>query len=141
MGQDYNLELKVDTGAVTVPIVDEKDGELIGEFKFNPNDLDIVKRYEKVVEALESINLEEDADGDAILKVSDEIKVQIDYLLNYSVSSEIFAKCNPLTLTTDGDFFVEKVIEGIASLIEKVMDQRLKKKKAKIQKATAKYHK
>ncbi len=133
------MKLSVDTGAVLINIDD--NGEVIGQFKFNPNDLDIIKRYEHVVESLEKITISEDYDQEEFFKVTDEIKNQIDYLLNYKVSDEIFAKCNPLTLTSKGDFYVENVIEGIAGLIESVMDERIKKKKAKIQKATAKYHK
>lgn len=133
------MKLSVDTGSVLVDIDDK--GEIIGRFKFNPNDLDIVRRYEKAAEALETISVPDDASAEELLKVSDEIKVQIDYLLNYNVSDEIFKKCNPFTLTTDGDFYAEKVIEGIAGLIEQVTNQRLEKKKAKIQKATSKYHK
>lgn len=141
MAQEYNFELRTDTGAVTVPVVDEKDGEVIGKFKFNPNDLDIVRRYGKVVEALGNVTVPEDAGTEDIFKASDEIKKQMDYLLNYNVSSELFAKCNPLTLTANGDFYIENIINGIAGIIEQATDQRLEKKKAKIRKATAKYHK
>lgn len=133
------MTLSVDTGSVIVDIDDK--GEVIGHFKFNPTDLDIVRRYEKVIASLETITVPEDADADAILAVSDEIKKQMDYLLNYEVSSGIFATCNPLTLTENGDFYCENVIEGIGGLIEKIMDARIEKKTAKIQKATAKYHK
>ena len=133
-----NLELTVDTGKTTVPIR-EKDGELIGELTFNPNDFDILKRYEKVVEALEHFDVPEDADG--VFAVSDEIKKQIDFLLNYPTSEGIFAKCNPLTLTENGDFYFENVLDGIASIIEQVTNQRVQKKLEKVRKATVKYHK
>lgn len=137
--QQEVMTLSIDTGSVLINIDDK--GEIVGSFKFNPSDLDIAKRYEKVVSALDAITLSDNPDPDDVFAISDELKRQIDYLLNYNVSSEIFAKCNPLTLTEDGDFFVEKVIDGIAGLIEKMMDQRIQKKKAKIKKATAKYHK
>ena len=133
-----NMKLSVDTGSVLIDIEDK--WEAIGRFRFNPNDLDIVRRYDNVVKALESIEVPENSDVNTLLSVSDEIKEQLDYLLNYKVSDEIFKKCNPLTLTADGDFFVEKVIEGIAALIENTTNQRIKKKKAKIKKATSKYH-
>ncbi len=141
MAQETKFQLKIDAGAVTVPIIDEKDGEVIGRFKFNPNDLDIIKRYEKVVESLNAISVPENAGTEEIFVVTDEIKRQVDYLLNYNVSSELFAKCNPLTLTSDGNFYVENVLEGIAGIIEQATNQRIEKKKAKIRKATAKYHK
>lgn len=133
------LTLHVDTGAQIINIDDK--GEIIGQFRFNPTDLDIVKRYEKVVEKMSAITLPEEPDEKDILAVSDEIKDSFDYLLNYKVSDGIFAKCNPLTPITNGDFYFENVMEGIANLIEKTMNQRIEKKRAKIQKATAKYHK
>lgn len=132
-------ELKVDTGAVVIPIIDDKDNEMIGSFKFNPNDLDIVKRYPEVVKRLENINLPEDKDTEAVLNVSDEVKELMDYLLNYKVSDEIFAKCNPFTLTSNGMFFVENVMDGIASIIEQVTGERIKRKQKKIAEATKGY--
>jgi len=133
------MKLSVDTGSILIDIDDK--GDIIGQFRFNPNDLDIINRFEKVVEKLESLSIPDDADTDAVFRVADEIKTQMDYLLNYDVSKEIFSKCNPLTLTTSGDFYFENVIEGVAELIEKTTNKRIAKKKAKIQKATAKYHK
>lgn len=133
------LTLHVDTGAQIINIDDK--GEIIGQFRFNPTDLDIVKRYEKVVEKMSAITLPEEPDEKDILAVSDEIKDSFDYLLNYKVYDGIFAKCNPLTPITNGDFYFENVMEGIANLIEKTMNQRIEKKRAKIQKATSKYHK
>lgn len=136
-----NFELKVDTGAITVPVVDEIDGEKIGSFKFNPSDLDIVKRYKEVAENFNSISVSEEPSETEVLEVSERLKEQIDYLLNYNVSGELFAKCNPLTPTSSGDFFIENIMSGIAEIIEMATNQRIEKKKAKIRKATAKYHK
>lgn len=141
MTQELSLELKLDAGFVTVPIIDEKDGGTLGHLKFNPNDFDIITRYESVAKELESIQIDKDSGENALFEVSDKIKEQIDYLLNFNVSGEVFAVCNPLTLVSDGDFYVEKVLEGIGNLIEQVTNQRLEKKKTKIQKATAQYHK
>jgi len=137
MTDNKKLILDVDTGSVIVEIRDK--GEPIGEFKFNPNDSDIIKRFEFVSEVLEKLQIPEDSKEESIFIVSDEIKRQFDYLFNYNVSGEIFCKCNPLTLTASGDFYCEEVLEKIANIIEKVTEQRIKKKKAKIQKATAKY--
>lgn len=133
------MQLNVDTGSIIVDINDK--GEVIGQIRFNPNDLDLARRYESVVDSLEKISLPENAGVEDIFGVTDEIKRQIDYLLNANVSDEVFAKCNPLTLTANGDFYVESVMEGLAGLIEKTTSKRLAKKRAKIQKATSKYHK
>lgn len=139
MEDGKKLVLEVDTGTVEVEIRDK--GETIGLFKFNPNDVDIVKRYEHVMDALQKIEISENSNEEDIFIISDEIKKQFDYLLNYKVSDSIFCKCNPLTLTTAGDFYCEDVLEKIAGIIKKVTKQRVGKKKAKIRKATEKYAK
>ena len=133
------MTLSVDTGSVLINVDDK--GEVIGQFRFNPSDLDILRRYESVVDAMNAIVIPEDAGADDMLRVSDEIKKQFDFLLNYNVSDGIFAKCNPFSMTAGGDFYFESVLDGIAGLIEKVTNQRIEKKRKKIEKATAKYHK
>lgn len=133
------LTLHVDTGAQIINIDDK--GEIIGQFRFNPADLDIIRRYPKVVDSLNAMKLPDDPTDEQFFAATDEIKRQFDYLLNYNVSDELFSKCNPLTPVSNGDFYCENVLDGIAGIIERVMKQRVEKKKAKIQKITAQYHK
>ena len=121
-----------------MPIIDS-DGETVGKITFNPTDVDILKRYEKVIDALNAITVPDGADADAIFTVSDELKRQVDFLLGYPVSEEIFGRCNPLTLTDTGDFYIEAVLAGIGELLEQITKQRIERKKAKIRKAAAPY--
>ena len=44
------MKLTVDTGAVNIAVQDEADGSVIGSFKFIPTDMDIIRRYGKVVD-------------------------------------------------------------------------------------------
>ena len=44
------MTLSVDTGSVLINVDDK--GEVIGQFRFNPSDLDILRRYEAVVDAM-----------------------------------------------------------------------------------------
>lgn len=134
------LRRKVKTGALNVILTNEGDEE-IGRFPFNPVDLNIVRRYEEVVTNLEKMELPEDATEQDILELSDKLEGQIDYLLNSKASKSVFAICNPLTLTESGDFFIENIIVEIADIIEQVTNKRIKKKQAKIKRATSKYHK
>lgn len=139
-----DLKLNVSTAAVTVPIYDmDADGNeiKIGAFRFNPSDIDIVRRYEDVIKVLEALNVPENAGVEEILKISDGLKEQINYLLGYNVADDIFKVCNPLTPTGDGDFFIEVVLNGIADIVEQESTARIKKKEAKIRRATAKYTK
>lgn len=133
------MNLSVDTGSILINVDDK--GEIIGQFRFNPTDVDILRRYETVVDDLNAITVTDGAGADEMLRISDEIKKQFDYLLNYNVSDGIFAKCNPFSMTASGDFYFENVLDGIAKLIEQTTNQRIEKKRKKIQKATAKYKK
>lgn len=137
-----DLKLNVSTTAVTVPIcdVDAKGNEIeIGAFRFNPSDIDIVRRYEQVIDKLNAMEISEDIDE--VLKASDIMKEQFNYLLGYNVSDDIFKICNPFSPTSNGDFFVEVVLDGIANIVETVTNERIAKKEAKIRRATAKYKK
>ncbi|MCD8383283.1 MAG: hypothetical protein LUC30_10325 [Clostridiales bacterium] len=134
------LKLTIDTGAVTVDVYDA-DGSVIGQFRFNPADIDLATRYQRVMKELGQLEVPADAGSEEMLALTDKLKEQMNYLLNYSVSEGLFAKCNPLTLTGDGDFYVENVLDGIAGLINSQTSQRVERKRAKIRKATAKYHK
>lgn len=138
------LKLEVDTGASTIEIVD-KDQEKIGEFKFNPADPGIVKRYENVVDFFNDVefgqNLTDDQKVEEIKKLIDAIADQFDYLLGYKVADSLFGTCSPLAVIANGDFYFENVLEGIGNLVSKTTNQRINKKLAKIKKATAKYSK
>lgn len=131
--------LSVDSGAIMVPVDD--NGEIIGHIRFNPNDLDIVKRYDGVIDTFNAITMPDKPNVEELLALSDKIKEQFDALMGYPVSDVLFSKCNPLTPITNGDFFFENVLDGLKTLIETTMKQRLDKKRKKIQAATSKYHK
>lgn len=134
------MELSVDTGSVVVEVKNERD-EKIGEIEILPTDFEILNRYEKVVEFFNSLEVSENPDEKELNALSESIKEQFDYLFNYSVSECVFSKCGPLTIVSNGDFFFEDVLVKICGLIEKITDRRVKKKMAKVKKATAKYHK
>lgn len=129
------MRLNVDTGSVLIEVMDRD--EKIGEFRFNPCDLDIAKRYEQVAKTFENMKVSENPDMEEVFAFSDKIKEQFDYLLNYKVSDAIFAKCNPLTPLSDGEYYYIRVLDGIVGLFEKTTNQRT----ARINKATAKYRK
>ena len=134
------LKLKANTGSVMVPIFDENDKK-IGEMRFIPTDTDILKRYSKVVEFFNGVTFSDEPTENEIVDFSESIKNQFDDLFNYHVSEEIFSVCSPLTVIENGDFFFENILEGIAGIIETILNQRIEKKMKKIRKATAKYHK
>ncbi|MCD8047115.1 MAG: hypothetical protein LUD80_00730 [Clostridiales bacterium] len=79
------LKLTIDTGAVTADVYDT-DGSVIGQFRFNPADIDLAARYQQVVKALGQMKVHADAGSEEMLALTDRLKEQMDYLLNYNVS-------------------------------------------------------
>lgn len=138
------LKLEVDTGASTIEVVD-KDSEKLGEFKFNPSDPGIVKRYENVIDFFNGVEFGQDLTDDQkieeIGKLISAIQEQFNYLLGYKVDESLFGTCSPLAVIANGDFYFENVLEGIGNLVSKTTNQRVSKKLAKVKKATAKYNK
>lgn len=133
------IKMNINTGLAKVIIA---DGEIeYGSFYFNPADFELSKRYDEVIERLNKFTLPQDATYEQILAISEEIKGMLDYLLNYNVSSEIFKVANPLTPTSNGEFYFSVVLEGIANVCKIATEKRLAAKQAKIDKALAKYKK
>lgn len=132
------MKLSVDTGSITVELED-KNGNVIGEFEFVPTDTDILKRFDAVVDAMNNLQLGDNPTAEAIIQASDAVREQFDYLLGGKVSDGIFAKCGPFTTVKSGNFFFEEVLEGIGNLIESTTKQRINKKLSKARKAAAKY--
>ena len=67
-----------------IDIVDSK-GNVTGGFYWNPADLDIVKRYEKVAAEFEKIQLPEGEDIDKMYAISDKVKEQFGVTLEPEV--------------------------------------------------------
>lgn len=124
--------------------IEDKNGTVLGKFEMNPADLEMVKRYEKVAEAVGHI-----ADGvdkskdiaDILAEMEEKLNKQIDYLFNSDVSQNFFSITSPLTVLANGEFFVENVLNAIGKLIEAETGKRFKKVQSKINQYTSKYHK
>lgn len=137
--QQNAMKLKVDTGKIVVPIEDT-DGESLGKMTFIPTDMDILNRYGSVVEFFNNVKFSENPTEQEITEFAEKVKEELDYLLGYPVSKDIFQRCSPLTIVSNGDFFFESVIDGIAEIAEQITNERVQKKLAKVRKVTAKYH-
>ena len=123
---------------------EDKNGTVLGKFEMNPADLELVKRYEHVAEAVSHIadNVEEIKDIVKIVKEMEEkLNKQIDYLFNSNVSQSFFSITSPFTVLANGEFFVENVLNAIGKLIEAETGKRFEKVQTKIGKYTSKYHK
>lgn len=130
-------EISLNTGAVKLPIKDEF-GDIIGEIKFIPTDTDIIKRYGVVEEWFKSVDLNDSATSEDIVKLSDDVKAQFDILLNAPVSKDIFGICSPLTPLANGELYCQAVMEAIKDVIEEEFSTRMKSLQ-KVEDATKDY--
>lgn len=123
-------EIKVTTGAVKYTFKDEFDDE-IGVLKFNPGDMNILRRYEDVQKWFGKLEIKNDMTQDDFFELTDNMKKQLDYLLNTD-TAEVFKVCNPLTPTGEGKVFFLNVLEVIENLIRKSMETKMDKYNAAI---------
>ena len=128
-------QIKLDTREL-IEIVDS-DGNVTGRFRWNPADMDIVKRFEKTVDFFNSLELK---DGD-IDSVSGAIKEQVNFLLDSPDAAETLFSCNPLTPRSDGTYYFEYVFNALADFIKSELNVRVTKVTKRIKKYTDKYEK
>ncbi len=124
--------------------IEDKNGTVLGKFEMNPADVELLKRYEHVAEAVSHIadDVDESKDiVDIVKEMEEKLNNQIDYLFNSNVSQIFFSITSPFTVLPNGEFFVENVLNAIGKLIEAETGKRFKKVQAKIGKYTSKYHK
>jgi hypothetical protein len=124
--------------------IEDKNGTVLGKFEMNPADVELVKRYEHVAEAVSHIadDVDESKDiVDIVKEMEEKLNKQIDYLFNSNVSQSFFSITSPFTVLSNGEFFVENVLNAIGSLIKVETGKRFEKVHTKIGKYTSKYHK
>ena len=133
--------LDVDTGYETVQIRD--NGEIIGEFKFNPADSNIATRFDEVVKYFESVrfddNLTATGQTEQLTKVCSGIKEQFNYLFGGNVADGIFQNCGPLSITSTGEPYFSYILDKIADVISTVCDERNKQKMEQVLEAVGEY--
>lgn len=128
-------QIKLDTREL-IEIVDS-DGNVTGHFHWNPADLDIVKRFDSVVDFFNSMQVNENnAD-----EISEAIKNQANYLLDSPDAAEELFHCNPLTPRTDGTYYFEYVFNTLADFVKSELKVRVPKVTNRMKKYTAKYEK
>lgn len=128
--------INLTTGDVNYAIKNEY-GEEIGAIRFNPSDIDIVRRCESVEKWFRDIKIPDEPTIDDVYHLTDKIKMQFDYMLNRNVSGEIFKVCNPLTILADGSYFYVGVLNVIVDIVGKTMRERTAKSIERVESAVA----
>ena len=124
--------------------IEDKKGNVLGSFEMNPSDMEMVKRYEHVSDAVSHIadDVDESKDiVDILTEMEEKLNKQIDYLFNSKVSQSFFSITSPFTVLANGEFYIENVLNAIGGLIEAETGKRFDKIKTKVDKYAKKYHK
>ena len=124
--------------------IEDKKGNVLGSFEMNPADMEMVKRYEQVSDAVSHIadDVDESKDiVDILTEMEEKLNKQIDYLFNSKVSQSFFSITSPFTVLANGEFYIENVLNAIGGLIEAETGKRFDKIKTKVDKYAKKYHK
>ena len=147
--KSLNLNITVDDGYQRVPI-NNKYGDEIGVFYFNPTDIGIIERYNKlaetfdaITEPLEAVQSAEGEDADAVearqLKALDEAKERlyaaVDELFGGNAAEAFFGKVHPFS-PVDGNFYCENVLQVVGEFISSQFDTETKKMSARVEKYT-----
>ena len=128
----------VNDGRVNVRIQNTL-GEQVGVFRFNPADVNIVNRYNEIVDQfgdvvkiLDGVGVDANGEGTdetsvkTLNKAEDEMIRLLDYMLDGDSRSAFFQKTHMFT-PSDGGFFVEHVMDSVGAYISKKMDAEVKK--------------
>lgn len=119
----------------------DTDGNIMFTLRFHP-DLDIARRYNKVVDFLNSMFSETEEDSkDLFFEKCDELKEQLNTMFNSDISTPAFSVMNPFSMLEDGRFYIEEIVEKLGEIVEEELNVRVKKVQSRQSKYTAKYHK
>lgn len=144
-----SLGIVVDDGYQRVPITN-KYGEEIGVFKFNPTDIGIIERYNKladsfdrITEPLEAVQTgEESEDGaidtkqaEALAEAKERLYAAVDELFGGNAAEAFFGKTHPFS-PVDGSFYCETVLQAVGKFISAQFDVETKKMSARVEKYT-----
>ena len=124
--------ITLDSGKSDVPIMNER-GEQTGVFRFNPTDLDMVSRYNRVAEEFNKVleplanGGDDDTDPLALMnEAGNRIIELMDYVLGGNSKEAFFAECSPLSLR-NGRFYCEDVFDAVGAFISKKFDTEVSK--------------
>lgn len=135
-------DIIIDDGKKTYNIRNH-EGEIIGQFRLNPTDMNIRKRYEEAIEKLDHLSdmIDENKTTDENFEMIEKfICDQMDYIFQSDVSGSFFSVVSPLSVMADGEDFFIKVLDAIGSVIQVSMKSAWDKADKKVSKYTKKYH-
>lgn len=138
-------KIVIQSGKKVYQIVDERDREL-GVIEIDPADVGIIKRAEDAekrimsqIDSVKDIDTKAKDFTDKVNKADEEIKAALNDMFNYDISSVVFGKTHSLS-THKGVTFVERFLEAVTPVIEKVFEDESTAIANRAAKYTKQYH-
>ena len=143
------LSITVDDGYQRIPI-NNKYGDEIGVFYFNPTDIGIIERYNKLADTFDAITeplqdvQDDDKDGNeeseakqlaALNEAKERLYAAVDELFGGNAAEAFFGKVHPFS-PVDGNFYCETVLKNVGQFISEQFDVETKKMSARVQQYT-----
>lgn len=124
------------------------NGDPTRVIKFNPSDISIIERAQKVrkeiseeVKSLDNLKIEDEEElANAVNKVNEIVKEKINYMFGSDVSGIAFGLQSPIA-SANGVTLAERFISAVLPIIQKEIEEEDKKSKVRISKYTERYHK
>lgn len=133
--------MRINDGSKSYEIVNQND-VVLGVFTFNPSDMNIIEKYNDVIDSLKTATEKMNAGTEEeLIAASNLLREKMDLLFGEDTSRTFFSVTGPLTPLSNGQLFVENVLEAIGEIVEKEMNVRIKKVRGRMDKYTAKYNK
>ena len=134
--------IRIDDGSKAYEI-ENQDGEVIGVFRFNPSDSNIVRRYEEVQKKIEEYaqTLDDDTSTEVWNAAQDELEKAVSELVGADLSKSFFSVCGAFSPMANGALYIENVLDVIGNIIQKETKTCMKKAQARIDKYTKDYKK
>ena len=150
---DNNIKpmgIVVDDGRRRVPITNIY-GDEIGVFYFNPTDMNIIERYNKLAKSFDTIlepleQIKDDSDNEdannirmeAYKEAENRLNEAINELFGADASGAFFGNVNPFS-PNEGKFYCERVLEVVGKYIADQFKVETEKLNSRIDKYTRKY--
>ena len=143
------LSITVDDGYQRIPI-NNKYGDEIGVFYFNPTDIGIIERYntladtfDAITEPLEAVQTGDDAKDEeseakqlaALNEAKERLYAAVDELFGGNAAEAFFGKVHPFS-PVDGSFYCETVLKSVGQFISDQFDVETKKMSARVEQYT-----
>lgn len=146
---NMNLNITVDDGYRRIPI-NNSYGDEIGVFYFNPTDMGIIERYNRladtfdtITEPIEALNFGPDGEDEpsvaqqteALKEAENRLYEAVNELFGGDFAGAFFGKVNPFS-PVNGSFYCEEALRRVGEFISAQFDAETKKFDERVKKYT-----